>query len=424
MLRKKLFRIGLSCAVAAGILLGIMTVTHAAQRVVHLAGWGAKSGVLRSFGVNSEAVYHAAIKAVNDAGGIKMGDGTMAKIELAYYDSACSAEQGIAVARKVASTTQALIGFGPTCSGVAAASFGIFQKKVDDPNDSGLQFPILTDTAVRNGLAKISQWTFRNTPNEPDMYDKLFAWVRKNNPDLKTMYGGTETDQGHSKGTYAKVIGPAAKKHGFTWATGEIPELNGQIAQGWKELLDSSSNWLMNDTNFSVQARKFKKSQADLLIVSSHPFTTCGMLKELARQRVKPKILIGLTSSSSAETMKGCAKQAEGMIIPTSFAPITPQAKMVAEQAEQFGGAADLHSAAAWENIFIVKRVIEETGIMGKPETLQSDRRKMRDGLEALDSTNGLMGNIKRVQDEGEALKPYVFVQAKQGNWEVIYDPR
>ncbi len=213
MLRKKLFRIGLSCAVATGMLLGLLTVTHAAERVVHLAGWGAKSGVLRSFGVNSEAVYHAAIKEVNDAGGIKMGDGTMAKMELAYYDSACNAEQGIAVARKVASTTQALIGFGPTCSGVAAASFGIFQKKVDDPSDSGLQFPILTDTAVRNGLAKISQWTFRNTPNEPDMYDKLFAWVRKNH----------------------------------------------------------------NDTNFSVQARKFKKSQADLLIVSSHPFTTCGL---------------------------------------------------------------------------------------------------------------------------------------------------
>ncbi len=90
MLRKKLFRIGLSCAVATVMLLGLMTVTHAAKRVVNLAGWGAKSGVLRSFGVNSEAVYHAAIKEVNDAGGIKMGDGAMAKIELTYYDSACN----------------------------------------------------------------------------------------------------------------------------------------------------------------------------------------------------------------------------------------------------------------------------------------------------------------------------------------------
>ncbi len=122
--------------------------------------------------------------------------------------------------------------------------------------------------------------------------------------------------------------------------------------------------------------------------------------------------------------MKGCAKQVEGMIIPTSFAPITEQGKMVAALAEEKGGSADLHSSAAWENIYIVKGVIEATGIMGKADTLEADRRKMRDGLEALESTVGLMGNITRIQDEGEALKPFVFVQAKSGSWEVIHDPR
>ena len=396
----------------------------AAERTVQLAGWGAKSGPLRSFGVNSEAVLNAAIQAVNDAGGVKMGDGVMAKIELSYFDSACNAEQGIAIARRVATASEALIGMGPTCSGVAAAMFGVFQKKVGDASDTGLQFPILTDTAVRNGLAKISQWTFRNTPNEPDMYDKLFAWLRKNNPDVKTMFGGTETDQGHSKGTYAKVIAQAAKRHGFTWVKGGIPELGTKIAAGWKELLGHSSNWLMADTSFSVQARAFKKSGADMLIVSSHPFTTCGMLKEMARQRIKPKILVGLTSSSSGETLKGCPKQVEGMFIPTSFAPINPQAKKVADLAEKFGGSADLHSAAAWENISIIKAVIEKQGIIGKPETLEADRRKMREGLESLETTSGLMGTVKRVQDEGEALKPFVFVQAQNGEWVVVHDPR
>ena len=416
---------GLAAGVAfLGVTLAGNTIVSAAERTVHLAGWGAKSGPLRSFGVNSEAVLNAAIKAVNDAGGIKMGDGVMAKIELAYFDSACNAEQGIAIARKVATSSEALVGMGPTCSGVAAASFGIFQKKVDDANDSGLQFPILTDTAVRNGLAKISQWTFRNTPNEPDMYDKLFAWLRKNHPNVKTMYGGTETDQGHSKGTYAKVIAQAAKRHGFTWVKGGIPELGTKIAAGWKELLGKSSNWLMADTNFSVQARAFKKSGADMLIVSSHPFTTCGMLKEMARQKIKPKLLVGLTSSSTSETLKGCPKQIEGMYIPTSFAPINPEAMKVAKLAEKFGGSADLHSAAAWENISIIKGVIEKQGIIGKPETLKADRRKMRDGLEALETTSGLMGTVKRVQDEGEALKPFVFVQAQKGKWEVVHDPR
>ena len=96
-------------------------VSTAAERTVQLAGWGAKSGPLRSFGVNSEAVMKAAIQTINDAGGVKMGDGVMAKIELSYFDSACNAQQGIAIARKVATASEALIGMGPTCSGVAAA---------------------------------------------------------------------------------------------------------------------------------------------------------------------------------------------------------------------------------------------------------------------------------------------------------------
>ena len=46
------------------------------------------------------------------------------------------------------------------------------------------------------------------------------------------------------------------------------------------------------------------------------------------------------------------------------------------------------------------------------------------DGLEALVSVNGLMGEIGRVQDEGESVKPFVFVQAEGGSWEVVHDPR
>lgn len=407
--------------------LGVMAITTSgvmAEGIINIAGWGAKSGPLRSFGVNSEAVLKAAVDEVNSAGGVKLADGSMAKMKYEYYDSACNAEQAIAVARKVASETPALVGIGPTCSGAAAAMFGIFQKKIDDAGDSGLQFPILTDTAVRNGLAKISQWTFRNTPNEPDMYDKLWAWVKETRPELKTIYGGTETDQGHSNGTYSKVIVQAATRHGFNWATGDVDGLTGDIASGFENVLKSSSNWLQADTNFSVQARAFKRSGADIMIISSHPFTTCGMLKELQRQRAKPKLLIGLTSSSSQEVMKGCAAEAEGMIIPTSFAPITDEAKRVAMLANENGGDADLHSAAAWENVMIIKQVIESVGITGDPAKAQEERRKIRDALEALDATQGLLGDVTRVKEEGEAIKPYVFVQAKAGSWSVIHDPR
>ena len=302
--------------------------------------------------------------------------------------------------------------------------FGVFQKQVDDAGDTGLQLPILTDTAVRNGLAKISQWTFRNTPNEPAMYDNLWEWIATNQPDLKTIYGGTETDQGHSNGTYSKVIVQAAIRHGFTWAPGNLEGLTGDIASGFEAVLDSSANWLQADTNFAVQARAFRKSGADVLIVSSHPFTTCGMLKEMSRQRIEPGLIVGLTSSSSAEVMKGCPDEAEGMIIPTSFAPITDAAAEVAALANENGGDADLHSAAAWENVMIIKQVIEAVGITGDASMVAQERRAIRDGLEALTETEGLLGTITRNQAEGEALKPYVFVQAQAGAWVVVHDPR
>ena len=72
----------------------------------------------------------------------------------------------------------------------------------------------------------------------------------------------------------------------------------------------------------------------------------------------------------------------------------------------------------------IIKDVIEAVGITGDPSKVSEERAKIRDGLEALETTQGLLGTVTRVQDEGEALKPYVFVQAKGGNWEVVHDPR
>ncbi len=67
---------------AAGLLMATSLVVSqelvAADRTVKIAGWGAKSGPLRSFGVNSEAVLKAAVAAINESGGVKLGDGTMA----------------------------------------------------------------------------------------------------------------------------------------------------------------------------------------------------------------------------------------------------------------------------------------------------------------------------------------------------------
>src|SRR3970282_2163802 len=126
--------------------------------------------------------------------------------------------------------------------------------------------------------------------------------------------------------------------------------------------------------------------------------------------------------SRGLETLQGCSKQAEGIIIPTSFAPINKEANFAAKSTAKFKGAADLHSMAAWENMFILKNVMEAEGISGKPGDVQADRPKIRDGLARLKTTQGLMGVTKR-DAEREADKPYLFVHAKKGEWKGLVNP-
>jgi len=388
----KKLALAVSLALAAGM-------AHA--QTIKIAGFGAKSGVVRSFGINSEAALLAAADVINKAGGVKLADGSKAKMVVEFYDDRCNAEEGISVIRRIAGT-DAVVAVGPTCSNVAEPLFGILQKKAGDAGDSGLQMPVFTDVAIKVGLAKISEWAFRNVPNEMTMYNSLFYWLRTQHPGLKTVYGGVEEDFAHSRATWYIVMKTRAEASGY-------------------EVL-GTSKWLLADSNFATQVREMKKANADIIALSAHPFTTCGVLKEMQRQGVKPKLLVGLTSSSSLETLQGCPKQAEGIIIPTSFAPINKEANFAAKSTAKFKGAADLHSMAAWENMFILKNVMEAEGISGKPGDVQADRRKIRDGLARLKTTQGLMGVTKR-DAEREADKPYLFVHAKKGEWKVLYNP-
>ena len=397
MLRKV---IALTASLGAVAIMAVATPAFSQERTVKITGFGAKSGVVRVFGVNSEAAMKAAADEINKAGGVTLGDGTKAKITVEFLDDRCNAEEGISVIRRIASS-DAFVAVGPTCSNVAESLFGILQKKAGDASDSGLQFPIIADVAAKGGLAKISEWAFRNVPSEFEMYKSLFAWVKSQRPELKTIYGGVEKDFAHSNATYGVMKAQA--------------EANGLQVLG-------TSEWLLNDTTFTTQVRDMKRSNPDIVAVSAHPFTTCGVLKEMERQGVKPKLLIGLTSSSSIETLQGCAKQAEGIIIPTSFAPVTPEASKAAESVAKFGGSADLHSAAAYEIMFILKDVIEKQKIMAKADTVAADRVKMREGLAALKETKGLLGKVGRTADR-EAIKPFLYVHAKGGNWVVLHKP-
>lgn len=370
------------------------------EGTLRLSSFWVMSGILASFGVNSNGLASLAIDEINEAGGVPI-DGKRVKIAMKVYDDACKAEQGINIARQVDANDKALVLVGPTCSNVAEPTFGILQKKLDDPSDPGLQLPIFADTAIKVGLAKISPWAFRNVGNEAVMYDYVFKHLKDKG--MKTVVIGYESDFAHSAGTAKLAMKPAAEKHGI-----QVLEM---------------VEWHLQDTEFSTQISKVKRLNPDVFAIAAHPFTTTGSLKEMRRQGWAPKMLVGLTSSASLETLTAGGKAVEGLIIPTTFAPITPKAKDVSERAfKKYKAQTDLHSGAAYEVIHIIRQVVERAGIKNTEATLKQDRRKFRDELTKLADFPGLIGPLTMGSDR-EMAKNFVLVQVQSGEWKVYDKP-
>ena len=74
------------------------------------------------------------------------------------------------------------------------------------------------------------------------------------------------------------------------------------------------------------------------------------------------------------------------------------------------------------ENIFTLKDLIEKAKVMGRPDTLQADRQKIREALASMKESQGLLGKVGRTEDR-EAIKPFLFVKAEKGAWTVAHRP-
>ena len=393
-------------SIAIGFLMTGGLSTLAAEEVtVPLGAFWVQTGVFKNFGVNSRAVYDAFVEELHAKGGVKLKDGRIGKISTAFYDSGCRAEDALAVVRKMAGVDKVLLAVGPTCSSALEPVFGILQKKLDDPSDTGLQFMVFSDTSAKPGLGKISPWGFRASPDESSMYLDVMKHLKAIG--IETVAFGFEDNFAHSTSTY-KVM----RKHALDTNLEVVEE------QGWH----------YDDISFTTQARKIKSAKADAVIISAHPFTTCGFLREAKRQRIKQKILIGLTSTTSVETLQACPREAKAMIIPTGFAPVNEEAIRITELVSDKGGFVDIHSAAVWEIMTVVVEALENTDVQLAPETIVDDRRKIRDYVANVGSWKGLLGRItsknqESVGHDGDVSKPWLLAEAQGSSWGIYWRP-
>jgi len=379
------------------------------EGTVRIGGMWPLSGPAAFFGKAAYGLASLAVDEINEAGGLVV-EGKRVKLALHAQDEACNAEQGLAVVKRLATVDKVIFSLGPGCSSVAEPVFGTLQKKLGDASDSGLQLLFFTDIATKFGLAKLSPWVFRNTPDEPAMYDFVVKYLKEKHPDLKTVMVSYESDFAHSAATWNLAVKPALERH-----------KHHQIV----EVVD----WRWLDNEFGAQVTRLRKANADVYFSLTHTPSTCPSMLELKRQRVKPKMVIGITSLAGTEVLQQCPDVAAGIIAPSNFAPITPRAKQVADKAwERYKADSNIHSVPAYESVHLMKGLIEKAAIKNTEDTLLADRRKLRDQLAKVGTFQGVVGKIT-MRPEDDPVKPrdvdkdMILVQIKAAKWDVFWAP-
>ena len=126
----------------------------------------------------------------------------------------------------------------------------------------------------------------------------------------------------------------------------------------------------------------------------------------------------------------GCPDLAEGMIVPTNFAPVTAKAIELEKKAwDRYKAESNLdRSHTAYEIIYLVKDLIEKSSIENTEDSLPADRRKLRDALAAVRSFDGMIGSIAINPEDHpnkprEAEKKLFLLQVQGGSWKTLHSP-
>lgn len=343
------------------------------------------TGYISHFGRMQEAALKMVEKEIKKKGGI----GAF-KVRFVVYDTACKPKDAILTAQKLISSDQVLCILGPFLSTECEQVF---------PVVNAAQVPIITGSSAKPGLTKANRpWTFRmimtsDKINEPAMK----SWVKNHN--IKSVVILTDIKSKVSE-TYGKVVAPAILK---------------KLGVPIKEDID----FVTEDVDFSAQVTKAKAAHPEGLVLAGEYAPAANIAREAAKQGLKLP-LIGDVPIVTDQYIKLAGKAAEGTYAPTDFWMGNPDPKVqsfIAAFKKQFGKDVLPHTTTAgmYNALLVTQHLIETLKLSGKPDDLQKDREKIREGLAKLKDFRGL-SKISMNKD-GEALMGYWTLMVKNGKW-------
>jgi branched-chain amino acid transport system substrate-binding protein len=353
--------------------------------VIRVGAIAEMTGDMPAVGASFKSAAELAVKEVNDAGGLQVGDKKY-KVELFLEDNAGKAEQSAAGAQKLITQNDVLAIVGPNPSRYAIPAAEICEQSKVLMVAPWSTNPKTTQDS-RSGAPK--KYVFRACFTDPFQGQVLAKFAKDN---LKANKAAVLFDvaSDYNKGL-AEIFKASFEKLG-----GTVPAFE---------------SYTTNDKDFSAQLTKIKNAAPDVLFLPNYYTEVPLQVQQAHRLGINVPVL-GSDSWGSAELLKLCEKDCEGYYFSSHYA-----ADMATSAAQAFIGKfkaaynnpPDDVAALTYDSFELVFEALRKAGKL--------DREAVRDAFSKISLYEGVTGTIKYQEGSGDPVKSIAILQVKDGKF-------
>ena len=381
----------LATAMVAGVL------AAQAQETILLGSAISLTGKYATAGNHAKVGYDFAIKKINDAGGVKVGDKTY-KLAVKYYDDESTPARGGQLAERLINQDGVQFMLGPYSSGLTKAIAPVTEK---------YKIPMVEAEGASRSLFNKG-------------YKYLFAVLSTSEQYLASAVAlAAEVAKKNGKKAGDVKVALAFENDPFSLdvRAGVVDDIK---KHGLKIVIDDKLP--RNLTDMTATMTKIKALKPDVFIVSGHSKGAGTATRQISEMKLSIP-MVAMTHCESANLVGKYKATAEGMLCATQWA------ETLTYKDPMFGTAAEFNTAIktavpAYANksvpyqlaqasaaVYVFKDAFERAGTL--------DREKVREALAATD-LDTFYGHIKFSKAGNNIAKPMVLRQIQGGKYNVV----
>jgi len=375
-------------AIVASVLLASAVAgcrTAPSVPTVHIGLIAELSGDLPAVGASSRNAAELAVREINDAGGIAIGE-TSYRVELAVEDNASKADQSAAAAQKLASNSDIVAFVGPN------ASLGAIPA---------------AEIAESSKMVMITPWSTN---------PKTTLDARTGAP-KKYVFRACFTDpfEGRVLAKFALDTLKAKKAAILYDRSSEAPksqsELFASIFAESGGTIVASETYTTGDKDFSAQLTKISQSAPDIVFLPAY-YNDVPLVVQQAKRVGLVAPFLGSDAWSSPDLIKLSDNAVEGFYFCNHYAPdvATPEAtRFIQAYTAAYGRAPDDVAALTYDAFGLLFSALKGAG--------RIDRQATRDALAKIPDYTGVTGTMRFPEGSGDPIKSAVVLQIRGGKF-------